>query len=192
MSGILSSLKNMNPFKEEFAQTWTLLNDTENFLKSFSLFDEYESRLKTWRQSLNASSHTQSDVHEIRSQIIAFRKELRLLGYDLRLGAMNIVTVGSKSDDAPRYGFRRASIILARPKISWLTGEENHNELMRHLVALCGEVNYSFLHNIWFRWNGKVLEIAAADSEGSEQFVKLKDFIAANKLYALSSLRNLR
>ncbi len=192
MSGFLSSISKLALFKEEFAQAWTLLNDTERFLKRFSLFDEYESRLRKWRRDLNAGTNTKTGLHEIKAQIIAFRKELRLLGYDLRLGAMDIVIVGSRSDDAPRYGFRRASMILAKPKVSWLSGEENHVELTRHLSALSGPVNFTNLHNIWFRWNGPVLEIAAADSESAEQLEKLREFITNNKLYALSALKNLK
>lgn len=192
MSNILSKLKDLNPFKEEFAKTWTLLNDTENFLKRFSLFEEYESRLKQWRSELSNLQNRHESSHDIRARIISFRKELRLQGYDLRLGGMDIISVGSKSDDAPRYGFKRATIHLGKPRISWLTGEENHVELMRHLTVLSGELNYENIHNIWFRWNGSVLEIAAADSEGADQYILLKEFIQNNKLYVLSFLKNLR
>lgn len=192
MNKIISTIKNIGLFKEEFAQVWTLLNDTENFLKRFSLFDEYENRLRIWRETLNSGARENLDIHNIKSQIVSFRKDLRLRGYDLRLSSMDIVIIGHRNDDAPRYGFRRACIILELPKIYWLSGEENHIELARHLSGLCQSANFSHLHNIWFRWNSSVLEIAAADSESEEQFVKMKDFLVTNKLFALSSLKNLR
>jgi hypothetical protein len=182
----------INSIKEELTLVWTLLNDTERFLKRFGIFEEYESRMKEWRQSLVASTNRNDSWRITKQLIISFRKELRMLGYDLRLGSHDIEIVSSKSDDAPRYGFKRAVLILKKSGILWLTGQENHIDLSRHLASLYGEINFSYLHNVWFRWDASVLQLAAADSETAEQFEILKKFISANKHFVLSSLKNMK
>jgi hypothetical protein len=75
---------------ESTSSTWRLLSDTTNFLSRVKLLDSYETELRTWRAQLSRKRTDPQITKEVREEIVAVRKLLRLQGYDLRLGSKDI------------------------------------------------------------------------------------------------------
>lgn len=184
----------LNILKEEFTGVWTLLNDTSRYLKRAGLFDEYEPMFRSWRSDLQ-KRYTNTDVYkDIKRQVINMRKELRHEGHDLRMGNYDVVAVGFKSDDAPKYGFKRAVMYVSAKDIFYQTGDENHNELALRLTYSYGSGRIKSpkeLHNVWYRWNHHVLEVAGADSETKENYALLSEFIEQNKMLFLKHVKGM-
>ncbi|MBN1499191.1 MAG: hypothetical protein JW982_03495 [Spirochaetes bacterium] len=185
----------LTTLKEEFTNTWTLLNDTTLYLQKAGLFNEYEIMLRKWRVLLQKGFKTNSDYGNIKKEIIALRSNLRKEGHDLMIGNMDITVKGFKSDDALKYGFKRAVLYFYQNSILYVTGNANHRDLMREFenrISGGKSFNYRYVHSIWFRWNRNTLEIAGADSEAAEDYEILKDFIEKNRMYTLKRLKNMR
>ncbi len=150
--------------------------------------------LRRWRAALNKRYKNTDEYRRIKKQIIDLRKQLRKEGHDLRLGAMDIVFKGFKSDNALKYGYRRAVIYLSAEGVMYLTGDENHSDLTRYFEkrALVKRLDFSKLHNVWFRWRHKmILEIAGSDSESKEQYESMVRFVEQNKMGVLKRVRNM-
>ncbi len=179
--------------REEFTNTWTLLNDTALYLQKAGLFNEYEIMLRKWRLYLQKEHHDVNKYVNIKKEIIKLRTQLRLEGHDLMLGNLDIVLKGFKSDDAQKFGFKRAILYFDHNNILYSSGSANHNDLIHEFqnTSKTKSINYSFIHSIWFRWNRNTLEIAGADSESAEDYEKLKNFILKNKMFVLKKLKNL-
>ncbi|MBN2769872.1 MAG: hypothetical protein JXR90_04165 [Spirochaetes bacterium] len=181
--------------KEEFTSVWTLLNDTSRYLTRVELFTEYENMLRKWRAALQKKYRNPDVYRSIKRQIIDLRKQLRKEGHDLRLASMDIELKGFKSDDAQRYGFKRAVLYLSTKNIAYTSGDDNHSDLSKYFERRMdnqSNFNYSYLHSIWFRWrHNEILEIAGSDSETREQYAAMQKFINNNKLYVLKKIKDI-
>jgi hypothetical protein len=188
MSGLI------NQIREEFISIWTLLNDTEIFLKRTNLHGEYEIDFRVWRTNLNSHHKNQPILNDIREEIVLLRKSLRSQGYDLRLGSKDIIVNGFISDDAPRYGFQRLTLVISKTDIFYITGTSNHQELKRYLEIQLGVTSIfsvGELHSLWYRWKNNILEIRGADSEPKDELEKFTEYVEKNKLFVLKKLKKL-
>ncbi len=184
----------VNNIREEIASIWKLLNDTTIFLTRIKKFDEYEREIREWRAKLQRFRSNPNIRREIRQSIIFLRNSFRSQGYDLKLGSKDVAVFGFRSDDAPLYGFKRIVVVIDNDDIYYITGEDNHQELMRFLAfRLKVEDIYHFrnIHNLWFRWHNNVLQFYGADSEGKEDLEKFEEFVENNKSLILKKMRNL-
>jgi hypothetical protein len=183
-------LKNL---REEISSIWTLLNDTEIFLVRIEKFYEYENDFREWRNTIQMYHNNDAIRTRIKQEVINLRKSLRLQGHDLRLGSKDIKIFGFRSDDATLDGFKRMTIALNKENIYYITGEENHQGLIRHLsvkyntndIYSLGEV-----HCLWFRWKDNILQFCGADSESKDDFEKFVEYAKNNKTLMLKKLKN--
>ena len=184
----------VNSIREEIASIWKLLNDTTIFLTRIKKFNEYEKRIREWRARLQ-EFHGNPDVRkEVRQSIIELRNYFRSNGYDLKLGSKDVGVFGFRSDDAPIHGFKRMVLVIDGSEIYYITGENNHQELMRFLAfRLKVESIYRFndVHSLWYRWHNNVLEFCGADSESKDDLEKFERYVENNKSLLLKKLRNL-
>jgi hypothetical protein len=179
---------------ESTSSTWRLLSDTTNFLSRVKLLDSYETELRTWRAQLSRKRTDPQITKEVREEIVAVRKLLRLQGYDLRLGSKDIALEGFRHDDAMGEGFRRMVLGLADDDVYYLAGEANHIELAEILENQCRQKRSCKpyrLHCLWYRWRNDVLVISGADSETAEMFEDLKAWFAPNREFLLKKLARL-
>lgn len=184
----------VNSIKEELVSIWKLMSDTRMFLTKIKKFDEYEKQFREWRAKLQKYPHDANIRKEIRKSIIVFRNYFRTNGYNLKLGSKDIKVFSFKSDDATALGFRRMVLIIDNNNVYYITGDENHLELLRFLSRKLNAGNdYYFkdAHHLWYRWHNNVLQIYGSDSEDKNQFEKLKIYIENNKNYLLKQLKNL-
>lgn len=184
----------VNSIREEIASIWKLLNDTTIFLTRIKKFNEYEKQIKEWRDKLQRFLNNPDIRKEIRQSIIYLRNYFRSQGYDLKLGSKDVGVFGFKSDDAPLHGFKRIVIVIDNDNIFYITGEDNHQDLMRFLaLRLKVESIFYFknVHSLWFRWHNNVLQFCGADSESKEDLEKFKKFIENNKGLVLKKMKNL-
>jgi len=185
----------VNKIREETASIWTLLNDTTIFLLRIKKFDEYEKDIKEWRNLLRISINNTEVKKEIKKNIIELRKSLRLQGYNLKLGSKDIQVFGFRSDDAEIEGFKRLVIVI-NDDIYYLSGDANHQELMRFLslklhVESLYSLPYSQVHSLWYRWKDNVLQICGSDSEANDDFDIFKKYVEENKNKLLKKLKDL-
>ena len=179
---------------ESASSTWRLLSDTTNFLSRMKLLDEYEQDLRKWREQL---AHHRTDarvMRDVRDDIVALRRALRELGYDLRLGSKDIALEGYRNDDALGEGFQRICVGLAEDDVYYVTGSANHIELAEMLDEACRRRRSCKpyrLHCLWYRWRSDVLVLSGAASETQEMFDELKAWFPANKELLLRKLMKL-
>jgi hypothetical protein len=179
---------------ESLSSTWTLLSDTTNFLSRVHLLESYEEDIRTLRTRLSAARKDSLAIHQIRDEIVAMRKALRLQGYDLRLGSKDIALEGFRHDDAMAEGFRRIVLGIAEADIYYLAGDVNHIELAQQLEAQCStrrRCTPYMPHFLWYRWRNNVLVLSGAASETADSFEELKAYFAKNKDYLLKKLTSL-
>jgi len=187
----------VNGLAEHFASAWRLLSDTTIYLSSLpsgKVFQRYENTLRKWRHSLENGRRNPEVVNEVRSQIIAFRKTLRKMGYDIRLGTYEIKFEGFRHDDAIAEGFRRMVLFIAKDSLYYLTGSENHIELDRILESRLKNARISESmrrHYLWYRWRQNILVISGADSEMKDSFEKLQQVVSENTLFFIKQLKKL-
>ncbi len=188
MSPLLTSLA------ERVSSTWRLLSDTTNFLSRMKLLEEYEQDIKAWRDRLSRSVKDTVASREVRDAVVALRKELRLRGYDLRLGSKDIALEGFRHDDAMAEGFRRVVIAISDDDVLALSGDDNHialaDALQEKMRARRVATSHRF-HFLWYRWRNQVLVLSGAASETSEQFDELKAWFVGNKELMLRKLKSL-
>ncbi len=184
----------LNSLAESFSSTWRLLSDTTNFLSRVKLLEEYEQDIKAWRDRLSRSLKDTVASREVRDAVVALRKELRLRGYDLRLGSQDIALEGFRHDDAMAEGFRRVVVAISDDDVLALAGDDNHIALAE---ALEGKMRARRIaaphqfHFLWYRWRNQVLVLSGAASETSEGFEELKTWFARNKELMLRKLKSL-
>ncbi len=74
-----------NNLRDSFQSDWKLLSETEHFLASTPLQQNYEQQFAVWRKRLQ-TAHNDAARASVREEIITLRKSLRVEGYDLSLG----------------------------------------------------------------------------------------------------------
>jgi hypothetical protein len=182
---------------EKLASNWVLLSDTTNFLSRTSSFAQYEQQLRDLRLRLTSSKGNDDELRSIRRELIELRAALRVQGYDLSLGALELSIKGFRNDAAVIEGFKRIVIFIGAKNIWFITGTDNHIALHGFLEAECekqGIVNIEQKHYLWYRWNHGLLMISGADSESAEDFRKLQDWAEQpeNRLALLGKLHRAR
>ena len=182
---------------ERLASTWVLLSDTTNFLSRTSVFLQYESQLRDLRRRLSSSKDDDHEVREIRKELIELRASLRIQGYDLSLGALELSVKGFRNDAAVAEGFKRMVIFIGARDLWFITGEDNHQALHGYLESECERrriSNVAQKHYLWFRWNHGLLIISGADSESAKSFEQLREWSEKpeNRLLLLGKLKRAR
>ena len=114
-----------NNLRDSFQSDWKLLSETEHFLASTPLQRNYEQQFALWRKQLQIEKNDAVRA-SIRGEIIALRKALRLEGYDLSLGSIQLIVEDFVNDDAAARGFQRVVICFCDVGVFWLSGEANH------------------------------------------------------------------
>lgn len=158
---------------ERLASAWVLLSDTTNFLSRTSVFAHYESQLRELRQKLSSSQGDSLIIREVKKELTVLRGALRVQGYDLSLGALELSIKGFRNDAAVVEGFKRLVIFIGKKDLWYITGEDNHQALHDFLEAECDRrriSNIEHKHYLWYRWNHGLLMISGADSERAEDF----------------------
>jgi hypothetical protein len=182
---------------ERLASTWVLLSDTTNFLSRTSVFEQYEDQLRAMRQRLSSSKGDDRLLKETREELTELRSSLRLQGYDLSLGALDLSVKGFRNDAALAEGFRRLVLFIGAKELWLLAGEENHIALHDYLAAQCDNRRGAAIlqkHYLWFRWTNGLLAISGADSETAEDFAELQAWaeIPENRFLLLGKMRRMR
>jgi hypothetical protein len=182
---------------ERLASTWVLLSDTTNFLSRTSVFLQYESQLRDLRLKLSSSKDDDREIQEIRKELIELRAALRLQGYDLSLGALDLSIKGFRNDSAVAEGFKRIVIFIGAKELWFISGEDNHQALHDFLESECERRRISNIaqkHYLWFRWNHGLLMISGADSETAEDFEEFRAWgeRPENRLLLLGKLKKAR
>lgn len=182
---------------ERFASTWVLLSDTTNFLSRTSAFSQYEAELMDFRRRLSSSRRDEEGVHKVRAELVELRKALRLVGYDLTLGALELEVKGFRNDAALAEGFRRMALFIGLRSIWAISGDENHRALHDSLDRECARRGIGDViqkHYLWYRWTHGLLTVSGSDSETAVDFegFRLWCEVPENRLLILSRLRGNR
>jgi hypothetical protein len=170
---------------EKFTDVWVLLSDTDRFVSRARLMFRYEKQLRQWRSRLTESSRDMDVAREVRDQIVAFRRDRRLEGWELRLGSLDIQVKGFRSDDAMSAGFRRmVAMVNESGEVRYAVGSGNHVQLDKELTVALRHAPPKVpleSHYLWYRRNGGVLELAGADSQPRDSHEKLKVYVEEHK-----------
>jgi len=170
---------------EKLADVWVLLSDTDRFLSRAGLMPRYERQVREWRSRLQESRNDLEVTREIRDHIVEFRKARRAEGWELRLGSLDVVVKGFRSDDAMGVGFRRMVLMVGENgEIRFITGDANHIQLDAELNARLRETPPSEpldSHYLWYRRIEGVIELAGADSQPKDSQDLLIDYVARHK-----------
>jgi hypothetical protein len=182
---------------ERMASTWVLLSDTTNFLSRTSVFLHYESQLRDLRLRLSSSKGNVDELRVVRKELTELRAALRVQGYDLSLGSLDLSIKGFRNDAAIAEGFRRIVIFIGTKGIWFITGEDNHRVLHDLLEGECdkrGISNILHKHYLWYRWNHGLLMVSGADSEAADDFRILQEWAEQpeHRLALLGKLRRVR
>ncbi len=189
---ILAKLK--SDLTEKFSTTWRLLSETTLFLSRTPLFSKYEMMLRNWRRVLESNRNNAENIHQVRQEIVALRKELRKQGYDLTLGRKDIKIEGYRNETAVREGFTRLVIAISEDAVYHIAGQDNHIQLDRYLQQNLQRIRPGRIigyHYLWYRWRNNVLVLSGSDSEVKDEFERLKEFIEVHKLFMLKHLKRL-
>jgi hypothetical protein len=194
MAGVVKKLA--RSLSERFASTWRLLSDTTAFLSRTSLFEHYENQLREMRGRLQTSQNDDRVAAEIRKEIVELRSSLRLQGYDLSLGALELSVKGFRGDASIAEGFRRVVIFLGEKGMRALSGESNHIELHDQLEStLPSRASIEILskHYLWYRWNNGLLSLSGAATETADDFERLQSWCEnpENRLRLLATMKKL-
>lgn len=183
-----------NNLRDSFQSDWKLLSETEHFLASTPLQRNYEQQFTAWRKQLQAA---QDDAvrASVREELIALRKALRLEGYDLSLGAIQLIVNEFVNDDAAARGFRRVVICFCDAGLFWLSGDANHLELAGDLQAELERKRlyiHPEMHYLWFLWDRNALLLSGSATETKEAFERLRKRAQANPQKILRYLKTLQ
>jgi len=181
---------------ERFADVWVLLSDTDRFVSRAGLLGKYESQLKQWRSRLLSFKNDREGTRRIRGEIVDFRRERRVEGWELRLGWLDVQAKGFRSDDAMAVGFRRLVLLIGGDgELRFITGDGNHIELDHELNFKLRQSPLAVpveRHYLWYRRIEGVIELAGADSESKESFERLKVYIDGYKSNLVKAMHGLR
>jgi hypothetical protein len=188
--GIQSALKNLN---EYFASVWTLMSDTTIFLSNNTkILYQYESQLRELRHRLERNRKNSEVLQEVRQELVIIRKALRMQGYNLRLGSLDLRLEGFRNDEALSDGFSRCVLFLLEDgDIIYITGTSNHIELDDALERRQAAKGYRPVigkHFLWFKWENRVLILSGAASETKDDFDEFREYVAENKSTILRRL----
>ena len=188
--GIKSALTNLN---EYFASVWTLMSDTTIFLSNNTkIFYQYESQLRELRHRLERNRKDSEVMQQVRQELVYIRKSLRMQGYNLHLGSLDLRLEGFRNDDAISEGFTRCVLFLMEDgDIVYITGMSNHIELDDALERRQAAMGYRPVigkHFLWFKWQNRVLILSGAASETKDDFEEFREYAAENKSVILRRL----
>jgi hypothetical protein len=175
MAGLARRLS--TSISERLASAWVLLSDTTNFLSRTSVFEHYEEQLRNLRLRLSRREDDSGELLAIRKELTDLRAALRIQGYDLSLGSLELSIKGFRNDAAVAEGFRRIVIFIGARDLWYITGEDNHRVLHDRLEAEVDRRRITDIvhkHYLWFRWTHGLLLVSGADSETADDFEKLK------------------
>jgi hypothetical protein len=165
---------------ERVASIWVLLADTTNFLSRTSIFAQYEGQLRDIRFRLTSAKGNSERIREARAELVEMRASLRLQGYDLSLGALELSIQGFRNDAAVSEGFKRIVLFIGKKDLWYIAGEDNHSALHDLLEAAIEKRRISGIlhkHYLWYRWTNGLLALSGADSESAEDFERLKSWL---------------
>ncbi|MDR0760932.1 MAG: hypothetical protein LBF74_12645 [Treponema sp.] len=183
---------------DHFGDVWKLLSETNLFISRIGEMSQYQMQIQNMRRELQNAGSSRDRVIEVRANLIELRKNLRLLGYDLSLGRMNLVFDGFRHDDCMAEGFKRLVLFLGDTDLYWLTGMDNHIALETYLEqklykSESTRKNLRILgkHYLWYlrRKTEFVLSGAATETKGA--YERLKAIGEAKPLLFLSKLKGL-
>lgn len=182
---------------ERFVSVWVLLARTTDFLSRTSLFPQYEDRLSQMNASLRSSRGNEEVVRSVREELIQMRRGLRLSGYDLTLGNLELALQGFRNDAALGEGFRRVVVFIGARQIWCATGEANHLELYGQLEEALNRAGSAAIlqkHYLWYRWDRDLLILSGAATEMAQDWEELKEWcrVKENKLALLGRMKRLR
>jgi hypothetical protein len=183
-----------NDLAERFSSTWRLLSETTIFLSRTKVFHRYEKMLRDWRHALESNRGSSEVMQAVRDEIITLRKELRKSGYDLTLGSRDIKIEGYRNDAAVQEGFSRLVMAITDNAIYFLTGQENHVQLMGYLEEQLHKGRATGIkqrHYLWYRRRNNLLVLSGSDTELKDDFEELKKYTEENKLFMLKQLKRL-
>ncbi len=181
---------------EYFASVWTLMSDTTIFLSNNTkIFHQYEAQLRELRHRLEKNRTDTEVMQEVRQELVVIRKALRMQGYNLRLGSLDLRLEGFRNDDAISEGFTRCVLFLAEDgDVLYISGMANHIELdsaLESRMAATGYRSISSKHYLWYKWENRVLILSGAASETKDDFEDFKDYVAENKGFLIRRLAKL-
>jgi len=185
--------KIINDINEYFSSAWILLSDTTIWLSNHpKLFHHYEASLREWRKRLEKNRGDVEAIGEVRKELAELRKFLRLQGYNLKLGSLDLRLEGFRNDDCLARGYNRCVIyIMEDGDVLYTTGSANHLDLDATLDARLNAMGYSpvlMKHYLWYKWVNRVLILSGSATETPEDFEKLKEYAAENKAHLIKSL----
>ena len=188
--------KIFNNINEHFSTAWILLSDTTIWLSNHpQLFPHYEARLREWRRTLETNRGNMEKIDEIRKELAELRKSLRLQGYNLKLGSLDLKLEGFRNDDCMAKGFTRCVIYIMKDgDILYTTGTANHIDLDTAIDARLNAMGYRpvlMKHYLWYKWINRVLILSGSATETAEDFENLKDYVRENKTHLLKKLSKL-
>jgi hypothetical protein len=183
---------------DHFGDVWKLLSETNLFISRIGEMSQYETQIQGLRRELQEAGNNRDRVLEVRAALIELRKNLRLLGYDLSLGKMNLVFDGFRHDDSMREGFKRLVLFLGDRDIYWLSGTDNHialgsyleqrlnnSEFMRKHLRILGK------HYLWYLRRKTEFILSGSATETKEDYERLKAIGEAKPRLFLSRLKGL-
>jgi hypothetical protein len=196
---IKKTQKIVDALSDRFKDVWKLLSETSLFLSRAGEIENYDGQLRQWRAELQSLRKNPQEIQRIRLEIIALRKSLRLLGYDLSLGSQYLILDGFRNDAALAEGFRRVVLYLTTTTIYYLAGDSNHIELANYLErqlvterVITGRNRILDKHYLWYARQGQNLYLSGSDTEGKEDYERLKAEVDANVFLFLRCLKKLR
>jgi hypothetical protein len=183
---------------DHFGDVWKLLSETNLFISRIDEMSQYQEQIQKMRWELQNAGNNRDRILEVRASLIELRKNLRLLGYDLSLGRMNLVFDGFRNDDSMAAGFKRLVLFLGDKDIYWLTGTDNHIALESYLEQKLYKSestpkNLRILgkHYLWYLRRKTELILSGAATERKEDYERLKAIGEAKPLLFLSKLKGL-
>lgn len=188
--------KAIGNLNEYFATVWTLMSDTTIFLtNNTKIFYQYESQLRELRHRLEKNRTDTEVMQDVRRELVIIRKALRMQGYNLRLGSLDLKLEGFRNDDALSQGFTRCVLFMAQDgDIIYISGTANHIDLDSALESRLAAGGYRPIeakHFLWFKWENRVLILSGAASETKDDFEEFKEYVQENKSLILRRLAKL-
>jgi hypothetical protein len=182
---------------EHLVSVWVLLTQTTDFLSRTSVFSQYEDRLSQMNSSLHSSRGNEDVVREIRDELIQIRRSLRLSGYDLTLGNLELSLQGFRNDAALGEGFHRVVAFIGLKQVWCIVGQANHMELYKQLEDSLRRVGPAIIlqkHYLWYRWDRDLLVLSGAATETAEDWETLKEWCVEkeHKLALLGRMKKFR
>lgn len=188
--------KIVNDISEYFSSAWVLLSDTTIYLSNNrKLFHHYENHLRDLRRRLETNKNNPEIIGEVRKEVAEIRKTLRLQGYNLKLGSLDIKVEGFRNDDCASKGFQRCVLyLLADGDILFTIGMSNHIELAETMEARLKAQGYRQVrqkHYLWYKWSNRVLLLSGSATETADDLELFRTYVSENKDYMLKKLRNI-